>query len=870
MAGYEDTRQMIINTLTNRLAGTEIQPEDHQEFALAITDYVRSVELLSGNAFIGFAEANTTPIQSDKGQCFYISTVGPGQTVNFVNFIDSNGNAISVSSPGGKMSLVTLIWNTQYWSSQVTTIDTNWSIAQQSGDSESMVMSQKAVTDAIAEEINKLITTDRIEDGAVTIGKLESSIQSLITNISKNATFAGIATPTTNPGTPEGPVFYFATQAGTYANFGGIEVIEGEASILQWSNGAWSKKVTGFATQEKLSELEKGVLSGVPRINKDIIQLYDGTTAIHPRTKAEAVFFDNDTSKTLAIKMSLIKTILGTDDVTDKSSSIASWNDGIINKTTGLPDSSFSAFCYAVIDVQKGDLIIRNSEGNLPLTAAAVSKVSGSGTSEDPYVFIPDLVFESNYSGYRYYVETSGKIAIQARYPRPSTEISWVYASAQIVRGQIADYSIGESSIINKSITKEKIADDILNELPRFSFGYDEFVNSVIKEIYFTPASLSYYSSWDDLYIVLTRKDYGADHSFGIGLSPNETTTTYKWFWSLNADHSICGDATRGVYIVVDWDKIPNDQSNYVGKHHRISISRAKVGEYSPAIKNYLNYKSATISAMNAQTNTDFANLCKSIGTTPMATWVDDDGVVSGYGGKTILSIVEPITDELEIPVTFALITPLQGNVVVDKETMTKTEYFKRMQRKGHHITAHPNHNHWYGDGYDAKVVESSLIDTMIELRKDFLHSELLVYPGSSSAIPEVVNIVRKWCPCGVIAGYGTPNHLADTTKWQIKRTFVDFAGYYNSHHSDVGFVSAMQWYKDQVDYAYENGDWIVFGTHCYLFSTSTDTSDPNASTYGNLRLLMQYTKDKGIKFYTLYDAYNRRKALYDFKEINE
>ena len=175
MAGYEDTRQMIINTLTNRLAGTEIQPGDHQEFALAITDYVRSVELLSGNAFIGFAEANTTPVQSDKGQCFYISTVGPGQTVNFVNFIDSNGNVISVSSPDGKMSLVTLIWNTQYWSSQVTTIDTNWSIAQQSGDSESMVMSQKAVTDAIAEVINKLITTDRIEDGAVTTEKIATS-----------------------------------------------------------------------------------------------------------------------------------------------------------------------------------------------------------------------------------------------------------------------------------------------------------------------------------------------------------------------------------------------------------------------------------------------------------------------------------------------------------------------------------------------------------------------------------------------------------------------------------------------------------------------------------------------------------------------
>ena len=149
MAGYEDTRQLIIDTLMGRPAGTEIQPEDHQRFALALTDYIRSVELNSGNAFIGFAQTDTVPIQSDNGQCFYISTVEPGQTVNFVNFIDSNGNVISVSSPEGKMSFVTLIWNTQYWSYQSTVIDTNWVIKQTTGDNEAAVMSQKAVTDAL-------------------------------------------------------------------------------------------------------------------------------------------------------------------------------------------------------------------------------------------------------------------------------------------------------------------------------------------------------------------------------------------------------------------------------------------------------------------------------------------------------------------------------------------------------------------------------------------------------------------------------------------------------------------------------------------------------------------------------------------------
>ena len=78
-------------------------------------------------------------------------------------------------------------------------------------------------SDGLAKEFNKcntaIINTNRIKDGAVTTDKLEPSIQSLITNISKTATFAGIATPTTNPGTPDGPVFYLAFEPGEYSNF---------------------------------------------------------------------------------------------------------------------------------------------------------------------------------------------------------------------------------------------------------------------------------------------------------------------------------------------------------------------------------------------------------------------------------------------------------------------------------------------------------------------------------------------------------------------------------------------------------------------------------------------------------------------------
>ena len=62
-----------------------------------------------------------------------------------------------------------------------------------------------------------------------------------IQHLKKTSTFAGIATPTTNPDTPDGPVFYIAGE-GTYANFSNIVIEAGQLGILKW-NGTWSKQV---------------------------------------------------------------------------------------------------------------------------------------------------------------------------------------------------------------------------------------------------------------------------------------------------------------------------------------------------------------------------------------------------------------------------------------------------------------------------------------------------------------------------------------------------------------------------------------------------------------------------------------------------
>lgn len=100
--------------------------------------------------------------------------------------------------------------------------------------------------------VAKVIKTNGNQE--ITGAVLQNALNNIISNVGENATFAGIATPSTNPGAPDGNVFYLATKAGTYSNFNGIEIASGEAIILEW-RGKWVKKNSGFATQQKLSEV---------------------------------------------------------------------------------------------------------------------------------------------------------------------------------------------------------------------------------------------------------------------------------------------------------------------------------------------------------------------------------------------------------------------------------------------------------------------------------------------------------------------------------------------------------------------------------------------------------------------------------------
>lgn len=74
-------------------------------------------------------------------------------------------------------------------------------------------------------------------------------------------TFMGVATPKTDPGTPDQKVFYIANGKGAYTNFGGLIVDEDEVVLLTFDN-TWKKLSSGIVSKYELFNLDKTFVKG--------------------------------------------------------------------------------------------------------------------------------------------------------------------------------------------------------------------------------------------------------------------------------------------------------------------------------------------------------------------------------------------------------------------------------------------------------------------------------------------------------------------------------------------------------------------------------------------------------------------------------
>lgn len=101
-------------------------------------------------------------------------------------------------------------------------------------------------------DIAGVIRTNSNEE--ITGDTLQEQLLGMVDSLGAGFQYKGVATPATAPGTPDENVFYIASTAGTYTNFGGLAVADGEVAILKY-NGSWAKEVSGAATAAQVTQL---------------------------------------------------------------------------------------------------------------------------------------------------------------------------------------------------------------------------------------------------------------------------------------------------------------------------------------------------------------------------------------------------------------------------------------------------------------------------------------------------------------------------------------------------------------------------------------------------------------------------------------
>lgn len=86
----------------------------------------------------------------------------------------------------------------------------------------------------------------------ITGAVMQVVLNTIVSTVGANRTFVGIANENTNPGTPDGNVFYIAYKAGNYVNFqsgaSNLTVKPGELAILYNGTNNWDKFVIGMSS----------------------------------------------------------------------------------------------------------------------------------------------------------------------------------------------------------------------------------------------------------------------------------------------------------------------------------------------------------------------------------------------------------------------------------------------------------------------------------------------------------------------------------------------------------------------------------------------------------------------------------------------
>lgn len=366
---------------------------------------------------------------------------------------------------------------------------------------------------------------------------LNSVLTAMVDTLGTGYSFAGVATPATNPGTPDAKVFYIANGKGSYTHFSGLEVTEDEVVVLYWDS-LWHKESTGIAREENLTNLEKEVATKqnaltdtdggygqrVAKLEKEGIASQEKLTELERKTSGLDAITDNVELN------SIVKELLIPQSIYDAASWIR-----VLNGFSGL-------YGIRIYDSSNQSISDLYTNSNIPY----ISNPQGGSVVGD-WSKLGDTQ-QKNFKN----IAISDKVTLAEFNP--------------IISSILNNASIG---------TLRNDVSTISSNLGKLSLTTSDELNQIIKELYIPESRFSDYLGVSSIRVWKCFRFSDTNYRNGIAFYKNGVLIG-SFFNSYSSLSDAQEELTKMPFVagaliaVVNWDKVENDDKTYVASFPKV------------------------------------------------------------------------------------------------------------------------------------------------------------------------------------------------------------------------------------------------------------------------------------------------------------
>ena len=209
-------------------------------------------------------------------------------------------------------------------------------------------------------------------------------------------------------------------------------------------------------------------------------------------------------------------------------------------------------------------------------------------------------------------------------------------------------------------------------------------------------------------------------------------------------------------------------------------------------------------------------------------TFIDDDGAAQ------VLTKLKPLSEKHGVPFTIALI----GSFIENGTGVTPEQAIELQEDLGWEIASHQYNHIRLDETNDVNILLEELKYSKEYLRSFGLRVNNMVYPFGRQN-KQIKDMTSQYYNCGVGTNDGTNQTPVST--YNLRRIAFPHASANNS----------LQWYKDVVDNAIANKEWLIWMLHC-------SQSVHDSQNQQILDDLIAYMNNKNLETVTLQEGLER------------